>query len=173
MTPQLFNNSQESEVSEMKADWRKQYFSPWLRWREIHIPCKQQQIINDESTRLKPWVHLVKDFFPLEEKTETGLAIEWQKWEGTAKMSVELRITINKKRLLRDKMKAILTPRERWKCGSNNSVPHSSHLAALHCLCYFKQKPKSIGKELWATMHVSHDEQQDARNRKTADRFGW
>lgn len=44
---------------------------------------------------------------------------------------------------------------------SNNSVPRRSHLAAVHCLCYLKHKPKSI-KELCATVRVSRDERQDA-----------
>lgn len=49
---------------------------------------------------------------------------------------------------------------------SNNSVPRNSHLAAVHCLCYLKQKPKSIKGKLCATTHVSHDEQWDASNQE-------
>lgn len=64
MTPQLLNNSQESEVSGMKANWRKVFFFFSLaemtekartqhQSSTIHIPRKQQQIVNDESTQLK------------------------------------------------------------------------------------------------------------------------
>lgn len=47
----------------------------------------------------------------------------------------------------------------------NNSVPRSSHLPAVHGLCYFKKNPKSVKGKLRAAMHVYRVEQGDASNR--------
>lgn len=68
---------------------------------------------------------------------------------------------------------------QRWnesmmETEGNNSVPHRSYLAAVHCLCYLKHKPNSIKEKNCATMRVSHDEQQDASEQeKKVDGVGW
>lgn len=79
-------------------------------------------------------------FCHLEGKTAAGLVVMWQKWEGMAKMinNGKKRTEIKWKRL---------RPHER-ETGRTKTALHNSHLAAVHCLCYLRQKPESIKERL-------------------------
>lgn len=79
-------------------------------------------------------------FCHLDGKTAAGLVVTWQKWEGMAKM-------INNKRKKTEIKWKRLRPHER-ETGRTKTALHNSHLAAVHCLCYLRQKPESIKERL-------------------------
>lgn len=108
-------------------------------------------------------------FCHLEGKTEAGLVVTWQKWEGMAKM-----INNNNNNNKTEIKWTCLRQHER-ETGTTKTTLHNSHLPAVLCLCYLRQKLESIKERLCsrACQSVRKSNRTAANGREGIDTVGW